>query len=118
MQIEPKLLKYSKNLRQNRNPWEAKLWYYLRAHRFYGLKFKRQFVIGGYIVDFYCHDRKLVIELDGGQHSQARRYDSARDRYLIEKGNKVLRFWNNDVDHPLLEGEGIPRPQSNSIRIY
>ena len=55
----------SKRLRSQMTAWEAKLWYYLRGHRFYGLKFRRQVPMGNYIVDFCCQEKKLVIELDG-----------------------------------------------------
>ena len=73
------------------------LWYYLRAHRFMGLKFKRQKPIGRYIVDFICLERRLIIELDGGQHAEQMAYDRHRDAWLRSQGYTVLRFWNNDV---------------------
>jgi len=75
---------------------EGRLWYWLRAHRLDGHKFKRQVPIGPYMVDFACLGRKLVVEVDGGQHADNPR-DLVRDRYLTDRGFQVLRFWNNDV---------------------
>jgi len=71
---------------------EYRIWYFLRAHRFGGVKFKRQVPVGPYIADFACFDRKLIIELDGGQHAE-----SARDAWFVAQGFQILRFWNNDV---------------------
>jgi very-short-patch-repair endonuclease len=78
---------------------EKRLWYHLRAHRFLGARFRRQALIGPYIVDFVCHDAGLIIELDGGQHGSSigRRRDRERDTWLASQGYKVLRFWNSDV---------------------
>src|SRR6476646_7326264 len=75
---------------------ERRLWYRLRAHRFDGHKFKRQIPIGPYVVDFASLGRKLVIEVDGGQHADNQR-DTVRDSYLCREGFRMLRFWNNDV---------------------
>ncbi|MFA7634041.1 MAG: DUF559 domain-containing protein, partial [Thiohalomonadaceae bacterium] len=73
------------------------LWFYLRARRFMGLKFRRQKPVGNYIVDFVCHAPKLVVEIDGGQHVEQLAYDRRRDAYLCRQGFTVLRFWNNQV---------------------
>ena len=94
-------LKSAKSLRSNQTNVESKLWYHLRAHRFMGLKFKRQKPIGSYIADFVCWERKLVIEVDGGQHAEQVEYDIKRTQYLESEGYKVLRFWNNQVMHEL-----------------
>jgi very-short-patch-repair endonuclease len=78
---------------------ERKLWWSLRQIKFSHSHFRRQATIGSYIVDFASHGRKLVIELDGGQHGkdeQARR-DQERDGYFRRHGYRVLRFWNSDV---------------------
>jgi adenine-specific DNA-methyltransferase len=75
---------------------EQRLWFHLRAHRFGGLKFKREVPIGPYIVDFLCLERSLVIELDGGQHSEQERADDDRDGFLRSRGLRVLRFWNDE----------------------
>jgi very-short-patch-repair endonuclease len=61
-----------------------------------GLKFKRQQPVGRYIVDFVCLEKKLVIEIDGGQHDESQT-DKQRDAWLSQQGYKVLRFWNNEV---------------------
>lgn len=98
------LLDNAKRLRRDMTDAEQRLWYHLRAHRFLGLKFKRQKPIGPYIVDFVCTERCLVIELDGGQHQQQAEYDHQRDRYLQDRGYRVLRFWNHQV---LAETEAV-----------
>ncbi len=75
---------------------ERKLWSKLRDRRLEG-KFRRQFPIGPYVVDFVCLSHKLVIELDGGQHAEQLDYDNQRTEYLEHFGFRVLRFWNTDV---------------------
>ena len=72
------------------------LWKQLR-NRQLGHKFRRQFPVEPYIVDFICLELKLIIELDGGQHSTQVRYDEQRSLFLQQRGFKVIRFWNNDV---------------------
>ena len=91
------MLGNAKALRRNLTEAEQRLWYHLRAHRFMGYKFKRQKPIGRYIVDFACLEHRLIIELDGGQHSEQVAYDQQRDAWLRNQGYTVLRFWNNDV---------------------
>jgi very-short-patch-repair endonuclease len=76
---------------------EGQLWYHLRSRRFQGWKFRRQHILQGYIVDFICFERKVVIELDGGQHTTRKTYDNHRTRLLTKDGFKVISFWNNDV---------------------
>ncbi len=98
------LLKNAKALRRNLTEAEQRLWYYLRAHRFMGKKFKRQKPLGRYIVDFVCLEEKLIIELDGGQHAEAVEYDHQRDAWLRGQGYTVLRFWNSEM---LNETEGV-----------
>ena len=75
------------------------MWQVLRAKRFINLKFRRQNVIQPYIVDFYCHEIGLVIELDGGQHGadDAVEYDAERTKFLETLGLTVVRYWNHDV---------------------
>ena len=92
-----KLLRNSQNLRKNMTKEERHLWYdFLKE---YPVQFKRQYVIGSYIVDFYCYRAKLIVELDGSQHYEpdAIRYDQARTQYLQQQGLCVLRFSNADV---------------------
>jgi len=94
---EARALDNAKTLRSNQTEAEQRLWFHLRAHRFMGLKFKRQKPMGRYIVDFVCLERRLIIELDGGQHAEQVTYDQHRDEWLRRQGYTVLRFWNNDV---------------------
>jgi very-short-patch-repair endonuclease len=91
------MLRNAKALRSNQTEAEQRLWYHLRAHRFMGLKFKRQKPIGRYIVDFVCLEHRLIIELDGGQHAEQPAHDQRRDAWLRSRGYTVLRFWNIDV---------------------
>lgn len=89
----------AKRLRRELTPAERRLWHVLKAHRFSGLHFRRQVPMGPYIVDFVCHEAKVVVEVDGSQHGFDRHLDSdrARDAWLAERGYKVLRFWNHEV---------------------
>ena len=100
MYYNSKNLKFAKKMRSNMTEEEAKLWSILRAKRFYGYKFKRQVIIGDYIVDFLCPEKKLIVEVDGSQHNESNEieYDNQRTIYLNSLGYKVLRFWNNDVN--------------------
>ena len=89
----------SRNLRREQTDAERLLWGHLRAKRFQQYHFKRQKVIGPFIVDFFCSKAKLIIELDGGQHNEdsAVKYDLEMTSYLNSRGFKVIRFWNNDM---------------------
>ena len=86
----------ARDLRKNSTDAERHLWYHLRANRL-GFKFKRQVPIGAYIVDFVCLEKRLIIELDGGQHMDNQIYDTKRTEWLMAHRFKVLRFWNHDV---------------------
>jgi lysyl-tRNA synthetase class 2 len=118
--MSSRLTHFSKQLRTDQTEAERALWHHLRAHRFLGLKFRRQKVIGPYIIDFVCHESMLIIELDGGQHLESSA-DQERDAWLKNKGFTVLRFWNHDVlsrmDSVLeairlaLDGDAFPSPQ-------
>ena len=90
---------FARNLRIKQTDAESKLWHLLRNRRFQGFKFRRQYVIGRYVVDFCCVGKNLVIELDGGQHTEEAKetYDQKRTTDLIHRGYKVLRFWDNDI---------------------
>ena len=87
----------ARQLRKNQTDAENLLWHFLRNRFLNGYKFKRQQVMGKYIIDFVCEKKKIIIELDGGQHFDAQSYDETRTRYLEGLGYKVLRFWNDDV---------------------
>jgi len=91
------LTKTAKSLRKNATRVETILWNQLRARQIEGAKFRRQQPIDEFVVDFVCFEKKLIIELDGGQHAQAREEDQERDNRLSGKGYTVLRFWNNEV---------------------
>jgi very-short-patch-repair endonuclease len=86
------IYRHAVELRQNQTEAELRLWYRLRSHRFEGIHFRRQHVIGNYVVDFCAPRRKLVIEVDGGQHVDQAEYDAQRTEYLNSKGYRVLRF--------------------------
>jgi|SRR6185503_10596180 very-short-patch-repair endonuclease len=88
---------FAKELRINLTEAERLLWRHLRSRRLEGDKFRRQQVIGPYIVDFVCFQRRLIIELDGGQHAENISYDHRRTLFLEAAGFKVMRFWNNEV---------------------
>ena len=87
----------ARSLRSNMTDAEQFLWQHLRCKQVNGYKFRRQFPLGKYIVDFICLEEKLLIELDGGQHAEQQSYDAMRDDWLKEQGFRVLRFWNDDV---------------------
>jgi very-short-patch-repair endonuclease len=89
----------AKRLRKNLTPAEQKLWQELRAGRLAGLKFRRQHPVGRFILDFYCPEYKLVIEVDGKIHENQIEYDAARTAQLELHGYKVLRFENDVVIH-------------------
>jgi very-short-patch-repair endonuclease len=87
----------SRELRTNATKAERKLWTILCNRKLGGVRFNRQVPIGPHICDFVARTAKLVIELDGGQHSSQAEYDSSRTGFLRAKGYRVIRFWNNDV---------------------
>ena len=93
----PQTLQKAQALRQNQTNAEGLLWHYLRNKQLGGYKFRRQQPIGPYIADFACPSEKLLIELDGGQHAEQTASDARRDKFLQEKGYRVLRFWNHEV---------------------
>ena len=86
----------ARHLRRAATDAEKALWYRLRSRSLNGYKFVRQDPIGPYTVDLICRERRLVIEVDGGQHADNPR-DAVRDRWLVDHNYRVLRFWNNDV---------------------
>lgn len=106
LRIPPHLTRAARELRTQQTNAENLLWYLLRNRRFLGIKFRRQFSLPPYVLDFYCPDACLCIELDGGQHNDEPQMekDKVRDLYLAAKDIQVLRFWNNEV---LSETEGV-----------
>ncbi len=89
----------ARDLRKEMTESEKKAWEFLRDRRLGGLKFRRQHVIAGYIVDFYCAEKKLVLEIDGEVHEEAeqRAYDEHRSQVLSEQGLQVMRVANRDL---------------------
>ena len=94
----------ARELRKNPTEAEQQLWSQLRYRQLAGFRFRRQRPIGNYIVDFVCLERRLVIELDGGQHLTSIDYDVVRTTVLNAYGFRVIRFWNNQV---LAEIDGV-----------
>ena len=88
---------FSRQLRRRSTDAERRLWYHLRGRRFAECKFRRQVLLGKYIADFASHEKRLVIELDGGQHFADPRKDVVRDAWLRGQGYDVLRFPDNAV---------------------
>jgi very-short-patch-repair endonuclease len=89
--------KRARELRRRSTDAEAQLWWLLRDRRLLGFKFRRQHRIGPYFADFACAERKLVIELDGGQHVERRKDDDRRTASLAMGSWRVMRFWDDDV---------------------
>ena len=108
-----KMRNLARTLRKAQTPAEQLLWSKLRSRGLSGCKFRRQHPIDNYILDFYCHDAHLAIELDGGDHSNKENMikDKKRTSYLNKKGIRVIRFWNHDVlenlDEVLIEIDAI-----------
>ena len=109
-----------RELRQASISEEIKLWKELRNNKL-GVKFKRQHSIGGYILDFYCFQARLIIEIDGKYHELQKEYDADRDKYFRELGYQTLRIKNDDIGKKLTDvisqikktlslrlGEGVP----------
>jgi very-short-patch-repair endonuclease len=99
-----KLRKFAAELRKNMPDAEKALWQRIRHRQLGHFKFRRQYVIKPYVVDFVCLAAKLVIEIDGGQHAEAEDYDTLRTNYIEAQGYRVVRFWNNEV---LYELDGV-----------
>jgi very-short-patch-repair endonuclease len=95
--IRAEKLERAKSFRRNMTEAEKTLWHHIRKNQLNGLHFRRQQIIDGFIVDFYCHATGLVIEVDGKIHDQQQEYDSERDRILITKGLSILRVSNDEV---------------------
>ena len=96
---DPALKERRRELRKNQTDTEKTFWAHVRSRQLHGLKFFRQYSVGPFILDFYCPEKKMAVELDGGHHNDSnnREYDASRTEYLRACGIEVLRFWNNDV---------------------
>jgi very-short-patch-repair endonuclease len=99
MRDHPTLNHFAKQMRRNPTNAERRIWGLLRRKQVDGMKFRRQAVLGPFIVDFLCLQRRLVIEVDGGQHAE-NDYDARRSAWLEKNGFRVLRIWNSDVLAP------------------
>ena len=97
--VHPLILARARELRRPLTPAEAKLWQRLRGKQLYGLKFRRQHPIFRFVVDFFCSEHKLVVEVDGQHHAEPEQqaYDEARTEWLEQRGNRVIRFTNREV---------------------
>ncbi|HEY9013124.1 MAG TPA: DUF559 domain-containing protein [Devosia sp.] len=87
---------FARSMRTNATDAERRLWSMLRGGRLEGLKFKRQVPLDGYVLDFVCFEKRLIVEADGGQHSESV-HDAQRDRHFATQGFTTLRFWNTDI---------------------
>jgi len=115
---------HARKLRRNATDAESKLWQHLRNRQLGGLKFRRQATVGYYVADFLCAEKRLIVELDGGQHTAEG--DAKRTDQLGALGYRVLRFWNNEtlgntdavLEAILTQANGLPSrfkgPSSNS----
>lgn len=99
------MLERIRSLRTNATDAERLLWSILRNRGLENLKFRRQYPCCGYILDFYCHEHRLAIELDGGGHTEPGKeaYDALRTARITSEGIRLLRFWNHDVLHHTTE---------------
>ena len=104
--LPPELLQRCRELRRGGTDAESLLWQFLRSRQLAGAKFRRQHPLRGYILDFYCHEARLAVELDGAGHAEPEQAasDAERTRILRAEGIRVLRFWNNEV---LQRTEGV-----------
>jgi very-short-patch-repair endonuclease len=93
------MLDFARTLRREQTDAEILLWYLIRGRRLSGLKFRRQYPLPPYVLDFYCDELSMAVELDGGQHnadSEVAR-DQRRDQFIRARGIEVVRYWNHDV---------------------
>jgi very-short-patch-repair endonuclease len=93
----------ARELRKKSTPQEIIFWSKTKGRKFRNLKFRRQHLLGKYVVDFICLEKKLIIELDGYQHKEEERktYDIERTLFLERMGFKIIRFWNNEINNNL-----------------
>jgi very-short-patch-repair endonuclease len=113
-------IRRARKLRSNLTDAENYLWRHLRFRQIAGHKFRRQRPLGPYIVDFVCLEKKLVVEVDGGQHAENQTSDVERDMWLRSQGYEVLRFWNDEVltkidgvKEVILQNLNVPPPLSS-----
>jgi len=124
----PSQLGNARHLRKNMTDAEQRIWRALRLRQILGVKFRRQHPIGAYIADFICIERKLIVEVDGGQHAEQIVEDNVRTAWLEAQGYRVMRFWNNEVLQNIegvletirceLEGDLLPPSQPSTRKEY
>ena len=102
-------------LRRAATDAERRMWSRLRDRRLFGLRFRRQQPCGPYIADFVCPEKKLIVEIDGGQHAAQVERDCVRTDYLRAMGYRVLRYWNNDV---LLRTDAVLEMILREVRMW
>ncbi len=102
----PEMIKRARELRKNMTDAEKKIWQSIRKRQILGNKFRKQVPIGPYIADFVCFEKKMIVEIDGGQHKAQEGYDQKRTEFFQSRGFQVIRFWNNDV---LTNIEGVTK---------
>ncbi|HEX6842992.1 MAG TPA: endonuclease domain-containing protein [Stellaceae bacterium] len=106
---------HARTLRSTPTDAEIRLWSRIRRRQLGGFRFRRQQPIGAYIVDFFCPEARLVIEIDGGQHAFQEKEDASRTRWLEDRGYRVVRYWNNDV---LANTDGVIWAIRELLRTY
>jgi very-short-patch-repair endonuclease len=102
----------ARTLRRNMTEAERQVWRILRLRQMEGHKFRRQVPIGRFIADFACHEARLIIEIDGGQHDLSLAPETERTEFLEGEGYRVLRFWNNEV---LANLDGVHRAITEAL---
>ncbi len=105
----------ARSLRRDMTDAEKSIWRILRLSQIDGHRFRRQVPLGRYIADFVCHDGRLIIEIDGGQHQVSALQEAERTRFLQDQGYRVLRFWNNEV---LSNLEGVRATIAENLRCH
>ena len=93
----PRINQQARNLRKGMTPAEQKLWQHLRNRRLFELKLRRQHPVGRFILDFYCYEQPLIVEVDGGIHELQTERDQMRTEWLQQQGYRVIRFKNEEV---------------------
>jgi very-short-patch-repair endonuclease len=105
--------RFARDLRNHPTDAERRLWFHLRRRQLDAYRFRRQAPLGPYILDFFCPEARLAIEVDGGQHANRNAQDSLRSLWLGAHGIRVIRFWNNEV---LTNTEGVLRMISLALK--
>ena len=119
--LKPEQVTFARGLRSNPTDAERSLWSRLRAEQL-GHRFRRQVPLGHFVADFVCMERRLIVEIDGGQHVESS-HDAVRDEWLMGRGFRVIRFWNNDVLNQgnavvqaILDALSAPPPQPSPVK--